>query len=548
MKEPSWEDEFGTLAKDFMLGVPSRLQGLRLGLAQLRDRPKDSEALGELKRAFHRLAGTALTFGHLQVAAFARQGEELCHERWRQVQPVAPADLARWKSLVNAIELAFAGVPPSTVDGWRHEIETPTRPTRPADILIVDADAADRGMISRLLAREGMECRTATDRAEAAACLDVRLPDALIVGFDGQTTDGFQLVQELRALPGGELTAVIMLSRRNTFFEQTQALHAGADACLDKPARNDVLLRKLYQLLDRGEVETPRVLVVEDDASQAAFVRRTLEQAGYLVHVCQQPRTFSDEFHQFKPDLIVMDIVLPEVSGHDLARFVRQDDQYAALPILFVTAESHQQARIRTFAAGGDDHLIKPVHPVLLVSSVAARLERARLLKALLGRDGLTRLLTHSRFMEQARALTVRKRLDPHGVASMVLIDLDRFKHINDSFGHLAGDQVLVSLSSLLRRHVRRADPVGRYGGEEFGILLDNVCDQDAVKLTTRLLAEFAEIVHHAPDGTTFTTTFSGGVARLTYTMDLNAWFNAADGALYAAKKAGRNRVVRADV
>ncbi len=108
---------------------------------------------------------------------------------------------------------------------------------------------------------------------------------------------------------------------------------------------------------------------------------------------------------------------------------------------------------------------------------------------------------------------------------------------------------MLVSLSALLRRHVRRTDPVGRYGGEEFGILLDNVNEDDAMRLIQRLQREFGQIEHQTADGTSFRAAFSGGVARLNSpSMDLDQWFNATDGALYAAKKAGRNRVVKAAV
>jgi diguanylate cyclase len=156
--------------------------------------------------------------------------------------------------------------------------------------------------------------------------------------------------------------------------------------------------------------------------------------------------------------------------------------------------------------------------------------------------------------MEQARALVERKRHEAvdgarHAPATMVILDIDLFKTINDSYGHQAGDRVLKSLSALLRRHVRRSDLIGRYGGEEFAILLDNVHENDSVRLMMRLLREFGQLEHQAPNGNVFRVTFSVGVARLNAPeMDLYGWFNAADGALYAAKKAGRNRVVKAAV
>jgi diguanylate cyclase (GGDEF)-like protein len=546
MPELSWEEEFNTLVAEFVDSAATRLGSLRDALLGLQNTPDDLDALRELKRHFHRLAGTGLTFGFAELSALAAQGEELCNERLRVTQSASATDLSRYSTLIEALDKGFAGAR-SGLQRWRgtHTDGLP----EPLDVLIVDDDDASQRLLVRLLAQEGMIARRVRTAVEARAAIDQHIPDGLLVETDLPDGEGYQVVEYLRGKTGGDRPAVLMLSRGNAFLDQTEAIHAGADAVYEKPLAWDTLVRKLHQLLDREVTETPRILVVEDDESQGAFVRMTLEQAGYQVQLCDSPRNFKDEFATFRPDLLMLDIVLPDVSGHDLARFVRQDDQHATLPILFLTAESHQQARIATVEAGGDDHLIKPVHPALLVASVSARLERARFLKMLMSRDGLTRLLTHSSFMEHARTLVARKRLEPDSPASMVVLDIDNFKTINDTFGHQAGDRVLVSLSALLRRHVRRSDPVGRYGGEEFAILLDNVNEDDALRLMQRLQREFCDIEHHAPAGPVFRAAFSAGVARLDApTMDFDRWFNAADGALYAAKKAGRNRVVKAAV
>jgi diguanylate cyclase (GGDEF)-like protein len=239
-----------------------------------------------------------------------------------------------------------------------------------------------------------------------------------------------------------------------------------------------------------------------------------------------------------------MDIDLPEVNGFDLAKYVRQEDQYVTLPIVFLSSENDERARIAGVLAGGDAHLTKPVKHEVLVANVAARLERARFIKTLLNRDGLTRLLTHTSFMEHAQTVVARKRRE-RGGASLAMIDIDHFKSVNDTYGHQAGDRVLVSLASLLRRALRRSDVVGRYGGEEFGLLLDDLDEQEATGLLTRLLHEFSTREHRAPDGTVFRVTFSAGVASFDpVSMDLQRWIEAADASLYVAKRAGRNRVV----
>jgi len=108
------------------------------------------------------------------------------------------------------------------------------------------------------------------------------------------------------------------------------------------------------------------------------------------------------------------------------------------------------------------------------------------------------------------------------------MIDIDHFKTINDSFGHQAGDRVLVSLSILLRRHLRRSDIVGRYGGEEFALVLDHLSEEHAVRLIQRLLTEFSVLEHHAPSGAAFRATFSAGVAMFdASSMDLERWIQA---------------------
>lgn len=123
------------------------------------------------------------------------------------------------------------------------------------------------------------------------------------------------------------------------------------------------------------------------------------------------------------------------------------------------------------------------------------------------------------------------------------MIDIDRFKSVNDVYGHPAGDTVLVALAGLLKRRLRGRDVVGRCGGEEFALILEDIVEADADRLVSRLREEFARLEHAGPDGG-FRATFSAGIALLAEGMSLEAWRRAADAALYEAKNAGRNRVV----
>jgi len=184
--------------------------------------------------------------------------------------------------------------------------------------------------------------------------------------------------------------------------------------------------------------------------------------------------------------------------------------------------------------------------PALLLSTVAARIERAQFLKSLLGRDGLTGLLNHTAFLEGARASLVRQARTPGKGASFILIDLDHFKAVNDRHGHPVGDRVLAALGALLRRRLRGSDLVGRLGGEEFAVILEDLTEEEAERLMNRLLEEFSVLSHRGAGGSAFHVTFSAGVAGFVNGLTVDAWRQAADEALYAAKSAGRHCVVRA--
>jgi diguanylate cyclase (GGDEF)-like protein len=391
-----------------------------------------------------------------------------------------------------------------------------------------------------------MTVTVASDLADAKAILSQRVPDVLVVDmlFDGG--EGGALVERLRGMPGGEGPAAFVVGAPAGFVDKVEAIRCGADAYFEQPVDWELFTRRLRQLLERNKAEAPRILSVEDDPDHAAFIKAVLESAGYAVRICSEPARFEAEAIGFTPDLVLMDINLPGFSGYDLVRFLRQNEKYAAVPVVFLTAESREKSRIEMIRAGGDDHLVKPVAPALPLSTVAARIERAQFLKSLLGRDGLTGLLNHTAFLEGARGALLRQTRTPGKGASFILIDLDHFKAVNDRHGHPVGDRVLAALGALLRRRLRGSDLVGRLGGEEFAVILEDLTEGEAERLMNRLLEEFSVMPHSGAGGSVFHVTFSAGVAGFVNGMTVDAWRQAADDALYAAKSAGRHRVARA--
>jgi diguanylate cyclase (GGDEF)-like protein len=569
------DQEMQELLREFLASGEERAEEFESSIRSLEATPGDQSLMAELRRNFHRLSGAGAIYDVPPLTSLGRRGEDVVTRLVNDQRPPSASELAYCRQLVEQIRLEFsrqsaAHVPSGpvlTVVSDRSAREHATSPDTPElahranDILIVDQDPGVQQRLIQLLAQDGItHVRTARSCAEASAELDRAIPHGAIIDRVLPDGEGYDVVRDLRrreaehpssgtfgdedATPVRRAAAIILAL--DDFLDNAEAIRAGADACFEQPVDNDweSIVRKLQQFLDRDAGERPRVLVVEDDQHQSRKILKVLEIAGYEVRVCDVPRRFDEVLSEFRPDLILMDIDLPEVSGFDLAKYVRQDDQYVTLPIVFLSSEGDERARLEAVRAGGDAHLVKPVRPEALIAIVAVRLERARLLKALLNRDGLTRLLTHSSFMEQAQAVVAKKRRE-RGTASLAMLDIDHFKSINDTYGHPAGDRVLVSLATLLRKTLRRSDVVGRYGGEEFALLLDDVSEGEATGLLMRLLHEFSSREHRAPDGTTFRVTFSAGIAAFEPGgMDLQRWLEAADASLYVAKRAGRNRAV----
>jgi len=236
---------------------------------------------------------------------------------------------------------------------------------------------------------------------------------------------------------------------------------------------------------------------------------------------------------------------MPSVNGLELCRTVRNDPRWSRLAVIFAAAHRGEDAVERMFDAGADDYLPKPIVGAELLARVANRLARVRLYRAQAERDGLTGLsnrLACEEGLKQLAALSDRFG-EP---LSVVMLDVDRFKSVNDTHGHAAGDSVLRRLGAHLRREFRGNDVVARWGGEEFVVGMYGIERADAVRRLTQVHERFREEQFDGTGGA-FGVSFSAGVAEYPRDgSDTEAVCRAADAALYRAKTGGRARVLGA--
>lgn len=338
---------------------------------------------------------------------------------------------------------------------------------------------------------------------------------------------------------------VIFLSTKDEFVSRLQAVRAGGDAYFTKPVNVNELVDKLDALVGNSQPDPYRILIVEDDRAVAEFHALTLQHAGMTTQVVSDPLTVMQPLSEFKPDLILMDVYMPSCSGLELATVIRQQPAYVSIPIVFLSTETDLYKQLAAMSLGGDDFLTKPIQPEHLISSVASRANRSATLRSLMVRDSLTGLYNHTKLKEQL-AIELKRAARQNTRLAFAMIDIDHFKRVNDTYGHPVGDRVIKSLSRLLKQRLRQTDIVGRYGGEEFAMIFVDTDVIAAVKVMNEIRQSFAQVQQQAAM-TEFNVTFSCGIAAFPAYVDVTQLSNAADRALYQAKRNGRNQVVLAE-
>lgn len=513
-----------------------RMQEMLAQLTAIETDPHDATAVRKLAHHFHGLAGLGATYGYPRVTELADEGEATILPLSKKAVPPPSPLIARWRALVEAMagEIVEEGDPAP--------LEKAIATAVKFEVLLVEADSEVAAALRAAIEQESIAVRIARTRAEGMESLAQQRPDALIADVSLPDGSGYDVLEALRADPETAAAGAIILSETHDFIDKVRAIRSGADAFVAKPLDVPSVVRRVLAFRQRKEQPPRRILAVEDDPTQSMLILRILGAAGYQVVVCEDPSQFEECLVSFGPDLLLMDVQLAghDVSGYDLVRYIRQSDGFSMLPVIFVTGETERQAVIDSAVSGGDLLIPKPVDWDMLLTQIASRLQRATLMRELTDRDPLTGVLTRSAFESRVRHRVDSDRRSDRRPATLVILDLDYFKRVNDTHGHVAGDRVLTGLGTFLRRKLRHSDLVGRYGGEEFALLLEEATVEDGVKLLERLLAEFSAM-EHGPAGR---VAFSAGVAPLMSSFDVS--FRRADAALYEAKRSGRGRVIGA--
>ena len=307
-----------------------------------------------------------------------------------------------------------------------------------------------------------------------------------------------------------------------------------------------------------------RILVVDDHEDNIELLRARLEARGYIVEGAGDGQAALDAVDRQCPDLILLDVMMPKLDGIEVVRRLKSNPALPFIPVIMQTALDSTENKVEGLDAGADDYITKPINFAELEARVNSLLrikklqndlaEREKQLSVLNDKlreisltDGLTKI-DNRRSLEERLHEMWEHSLRLHEPIAVVMCDIDKFKSVNDNYGHQAGDAVLQQFARLLKDEAREIDRVGRYGGEEFLLILPGTVLDAAVTFAERLREKVANHTFSYPGGT-LSRTMSCGVGASPHpkVKDQEGLLRAADDALYVAKETGRNRVVRFD-
>ncbi|MGL5080516.1 MAG: response regulator [Microcoleaceae cyanobacterium] len=500
----------------------------------------------------HKLAGSLGMFG-LQVGYQLAQDAEqwLIHQDQTSGQQfLTPDSLAIFKTLIASLSRELQQPPSFSPPNFApvqtkesaalDQILLEVRQKMPW-VLVVDHNPELTQRIQAEALNWNIRVEGIDTIAQARLVITENPPDLVLLDpmFPDEIEEGLRFLEELTfkflQMP------VLVCTERDEVGDRTAVARSGGSAFLPKSVSPTQLLEAVMDILKPQSYRKAKILAVDDDPIVLQTLGKLLRSLDLELTALDDPRQFWETLETTAPDLLILDIEMPHYNGIELCQIVRQDRNWSALPILFLSGRKDTATVQQIYQAGADDYISKPFAEGELVTRIFNRLERIQLLRNLAETDQLTGVMNRRRAVQDLhRYLRLSHR--HHQPFSLVLLDLDRFKQTNDRYGYTVGDNVLRQFGQILHQQFRTEDIVARWGGQVFLLGLYAVNKPDAVRRINQLLAQICSEVFSVAGQAQLWVTASAGVA--TYPedgIDFPTLCAASDAALYQAKAAGGN-------
>jgi len=319
-----------------------------------------------------------------------------------------------------------------------------------------------------------------------------------------------KFTQEVRISEENQQVPLLLISSAEQDFSYVQLKYAGISEFLSETVSPVDLVAAVNRLAGEQEQYKSRVLLVDDDEVLTNFVSRVLRSNNYVVDSLNEPIRVMEKLYEFEPQLLVLDVIMPGLTGYDVCRLIRGDIRWKDMPVLFLTAKSNQEGRANAFRAGGDDLLSKPVLTEELLARVSTYLQVAKLKQVQAEIDPATNVFNRNTFLRRAEKL-FSANSDNY---SICLFAIDQFDKIGQQYGEFACETVVATLGKLLRTRFQPTVLKGRWGEKGFALCFADEEEGAIAQLMELLLEEFSAMTFAGQHGETFHSTFSIGVSR----------------------------------
>lgn len=535
------------LKESYTARLPEDFAKIKHTLNELDNQSCHQSQLENLRQLFHKMAGTSGTFGLSELGLKARAIERKINQKIKSGRYELSADeISELKTDLDEI-VSVSTVMDASASFEANEKMMPAVEQLGNRLWLIEDDQLLANELKRQFETFGYSTEVFHSLNDADIAAQKQEPDAIVIDVMFEeaklnATEKFGQSSNLQQLK----CPIIFMSAYDDFDSRIRAVQLKAKGYFLKPVSVPAIVNHLRRVFEAQNLPGSSILIVEDDEDLAQHFKLVLESAGFEAKYLLEPERIIELLNEFNPEVVLMDLHMPGYSGIELAGVIRQHEKWMSLPILYLSAETDIEIQANALEQGAEDFLTKPINDVQLISTVRARVIRTRQLDEKISRDGLTGLLKHAVIKEAVNHEVTRSHRNSKP-CTVVMLDIDHFKAVNDNYGHAIGDVVISAISIVLQQRLRNTDIIGRYGGEEFVAVLPECSAQQAYNIFDNIRQSFNQ-VEFTSDNKKFTCSFSAGLICTEDFPGLNGeeMLVSADTSLYHSKKNGRNQITSA--
>jgi diguanylate cyclase (GGDEF)-like protein len=423
-------------------------------------------------------------------------------------------------------------------------------------IFLVSSDIELRLELSKEFSQYGYQIYEFESIQQVIPFLKIQTPNILILHYNNHQENINLLIAEIKEELKEKCFFIFLINQslqKKDFSTRLDIIRIGGNQIFyiqedSKTIPLNNILNEIDRFLELNIYEPIHILYIKNKDDFNNIYIDFLKQANFKVEVFsyeQIPQLLNPKELMILQELyyaIILNLYYPDFLGIELAAIIRQFPELKYIPILFISKDQDINKYLYSIQRGGDDYLIHPVQPEIFITTIYSQYYKYKLFKNTLEKDLMTNLYNHHSFLRKLEMkINLLKKANQN--FAYALVDIDKFKEVNDQYGHQAGDQVIINLARFLKHNLRDYDIIGRYGGEEFGIILNVQSKEDAFKIMDRVRKNFS-YVNHRFNSYVFNCTISIGIAMFPEFYTATELISAADYGLYQSKEQGRNKVI----